>query len=184
MEKYNEELIQSVIKDFKDRDLKPEDITIYFDMDNVLCLFSVFGDEDIALKKMYHKGFYKELPCFPEAPAVIENLQRIGFKVKILSSCIDTPYCKPEKRLWVHYHLPTMKDEDIILITNGENKSNYIEDIEKSILVEDYFQNIVNFYNVGGLAIKKTYSGKNRPVPQIESLVDIFSVLHELGCLR
>ena len=54
MEKYNEELIQSVIKDFKGRDLKPEDITIYFDMDNVLCLFSVFGDEDIALKKEKH----------------------------------------------------------------------------------------------------------------------------------
>ena len=46
---------------------------------------------------MYYKGFYKELFCFPEAPAVIENLQRIGFKVKILSSCIDTPYCKAEK---------------------------------------------------------------------------------------
>lgn len=184
MEKYNEAQIKMVIDNFKSRNLSPNDITIYFDMDNVLCLFSIFGDEDIALKKMYHKNYFKELPCFPEAPAVIENLQRIGFKVKILSSCIDSPYCKPEKRLWLHYHLPTVKDEDIILISVGENKSNYIENVEKSILVEDYCQNIINFYDVGGVAIKKSYSGKKRPLPQIESLVDIFSILYNLDCLK
>lgn len=181
--KYNEELIRKNIESFKGMNYSPSDITIYFDMDNVLCLFSIFGDEDTAVKRMFHKGFYKELPCFPEAPAVIENLQRIGFKVKIISACIDTPYCRPEKELWLHYHLPTLKDEDIILVNKGENKADYIENIEKSILVDDYHQNIEDFYNAGGIAIKKTYSGKVRPIPQIESLVDIFSVLHELNCL-
>ena len=75
--KYNEELINSIIEKFREKNYSPTDITIYFDMDNVLCLFSVFGDEDTAVKRMFHKGFYKELPCFPEAPAVIENLQKM-----------------------------------------------------------------------------------------------------------
>ena len=66
----------------------------------------------------------------------------------------------------------------------GENKSNYIENIESSILVEDFYQNIQNFYAVGGVGIKKTYSGKARPIPQVESLVDIFSILYELNCIR
>ena len=181
--KYNEELINSIIEKFREKNYSPTDITIYFDMDNVLCLFSVFGDEDTAVKRMFHKGFYKELPCFPEAPAVIENLQKIGFKVKIISACIDTPYCRPEKELWLTYHLPTLKDEDIILVNKGENKADYIENVERAILVDDYHQNIVDFYNAGGIAIKKTYSGKERPIPQVESLVDIFSLLHYLNCL-
>ena len=181
--KYNEVLIREVTEKFRNKHYSPSDITIYFDMDNVLCLFSIFGDEDTAVKRMYHKGFYKELHCFAEAPAVIENLQKIGFKVKIISACIDTPYCRPEKELWLHYHLPTLKDEDIILVNKGENKADYIEDIEKSILVDDYHQNIVDFYNAGGVAIKKTYSGKYRPLPQVESLVDIFSILYSLNCL-
>ena len=49
---------------------------------------------------------------------------------------------------------------------------------------EDYYQNICNFYEIGGLGIKKTYSGKQRPIPQVESLVDLFSVLYSLNCVR
>ena len=181
--KYNENLVNEIIEKFKSKGYKPSDITIYFDMDNVLCLFSVFGDEDIAVKRMFHKGFYKELPCFPEAPAVIENLQRMGFKVKIISACIDSPYCRPEKELWLHYHLPTLTEVTIILVNKGENKADYITDIERAILIDDFYQNIVDFYAAGGVAIKKTYSGKIRPIPQVESLVDIFSILYSLNCL-
>ena len=182
--KYNEDLVKQIIEKFKAKNYKPEDITIYLDMDNVLCLFSVFGDEETAVKRMFHKGYYKELQCFPEAPAVIENLQRVGFTVKILSSCVDSPYCKPEKELWIHYHLPSIKDEDIILINVGENKADYIGNPETSILVDDYYKNIQNFYECGGIGIKKTYSGKQRPIPQVESLVDLFSVLYSLNCVR
>lgn len=182
--KYNEELVKEIIEKFKSKNYKPSDITLYFDMDNVMCLFSVFGDEDIAVKRMFHKGYFKELQCFPEVPAVIENLQRIGFRIKVLSSCIDSPYCKPEKKLWLNYHIPTLKDEDIILINVGENKADYIDNPESSILIDDYYKNIQNFYEQGGIGIKKTYSGKERPIPQVESLVDLFSVLFELNCMK
>lgn len=181
---YNVELINQRIADFQSKGYKPSEVTIYFDMDNTLCLFSPFGDVGGACRAMYQKGFYRELICFPEAPAVLENLVNIGFNIKILSSCIDSPYCRKEKMEWVKYHLPFMNEEDVILIAVGEDKSKYIENPECSILVDDYFCNIENMYDGGGIAIKKTYSGKQRPIPQVESLVDIFSVLLYLNCIR
>lgn len=177
---YNTERINEVIRDFKSKHLKPEDVTIIFDMDNTLCLYSRDGDDATALKLMWSKNFYKNLPCFQEAPATIELLQKMGFKVKILSSCIDSKYCKKEKKDWLHYHLPSIKDEDVILIDNGENKADYIKDITTCILVDDYYKNLMNWYDAGGVAIKKTYSGKERPIPQVSSLVEIVGILWDL----
>lgn len=181
--KYNRDLVEQRINEFKSKNYDHNEITIYFDMDNTLCLFSVYGQEDASMKAMYSKGFYRELPCFSEAPAVLENLQNLGYKVKILSSCIDSPYCIPEKKAWVKYHLPFIDDKDIILIPNGSNKAAVIENIESSILVDDYYHNIVGVYEAGGVGVKKTYSGKERPIPQVANLVDIFSVLDLLNCL-
>lgn len=180
---YNEDLIKKVIKDFMEKKLKPEEITIIFDMDNTLCLYSVNGDDETALKLMWNKNYYKNLRCFDEAPAVIEALQKMGFKIKILSACISSKYCKKEKLDWIHYHLPSIKDEDIILIDNGQNKSDYIEDISRSLLVDDYYKNIMDWYDAGGVAIKKTFSGKERPVPQVNSLVELFNILWDLNVI-
>lgn len=181
---YDREWIESIIKEFRDKGYKPYEVTIYFDLDNTLALFSPYGDVEGACKAMYSKGFFRELICFAEAPAVLENLIRIGFKVKILSTCIDSPYCRKEKLEWVKYHLPFIKEEDVILISKGESKSDYICNPKCSILVDDYYENIIDMYENGGIAIKKTYSGKERPIPQVESLVDIFSVLCRLNCVR
>lgn len=177
---YNEEQINNVIESFKSRHLKPEDVTIIFDMDNTLCLYSVNGDDETALKQMWNKNYYKNLPCFAEAPSVIEALQRMGFRIKILSACISSKYCRKEKMDWIHYHLSSIKDEDILLVENGENKSKYIEDIYTTILIDDYYKNIMNWYDAGGVAVKKTFSGKQRPVLQVNSLVEIFNILWDL----
>ena len=183
MREYNKELVDNRVNAFRQQNYKHEDITIYFDMDNTLCLFSPFGDVETSMKAAYSKGFYRELPCFTEAPAVLENLQNLGYKVKILSSGIDSEFCRPEKKAWVHYHLPFIADNDILLLPVGQDKSTMIEEPEKSILVDDYYHNIVDIYKHGGIGVKKTYSGKQRPIPQVGNLVDIFSVLHSLNCL-
>lgn len=181
---YDKDLIMQRVEEFRSKNYKPQDLTIYFDLDNTLALFSIYGTEDQVVKIMYSKGFYKELPIFTEAPYVLENLMRIGFRVKILSSCIDSPFCRPEKIEWVNYHLPFIKKRDIILIENGKTKADYIKDPTKSILVDDYFTNLMAMYEAGGIAIKKSYSGKDRPVLQISNLIDIFSVLYDLNCLN
>lgn len=181
--KYNVEHNQKIVEQFRKQHYQPEDITIFFDMDNTLCLFSVYGKDEESLMKMYNQGFYRNLQCFSEARFVLENLQRIGFHVKILSSCIETPFIRQEKLDWVHFHLPTMKDEDILLVPNGTPKSSYVEDITTSILIDDFGKNLQDFYDAGGIGIKKSYSQKERPVLQIHNLIDLFSILYELNCL-
>lgn len=183
MSKYNRELINANIERFISLNLKPYEVDIYFDMDNTLCLFSPFGDIETSCRVMNQEGFYRELLCFPEAPAVLYNLQTIGFNVKILSSCIDSKYCRPEKQAWVNYHLPFVEDKNIFLLPVGQSKSDLISNPTKSILVDDYHINICDIYNHGGVGVKKTFSGKVRPVPQVSNLIDIFSVLHSLNCL-
>lgn len=182
--KYNSEKNKKIVESFKDLHLKPEDVTIFFDMDNTLCLFCIYGKSQEALDKMYSQGFYRNLQCFSEAPYVIKTLQNIGFNVKILSSCIDTPFVKQEKYEWIKYHLPTVKDEDIILVPSGTPKSSYMGDITRSILVDDFGMNIQEVYDNGGIGIKKSYSGKKRNVLQISNLIEIFEILHQLNCLN
>lgn len=183
MPQYNDELIRKNIEKFKSKHYKPEELTICFDMDNTLCLFSPLGSREV-LNQMYTRGFFKERYCFPEALPVILNLQRMGFTVKILSACVESPFCKPEKLEWIHYHLPTIKDKDIIFCNTGDDKSKFIPNPEKTILVDDYHKNLQQFYEAGGIGVKKTYSGKPRTIPQVESLIDIFGILHDLNCFN
>lgn len=180
---YDELKIKQIIEDFKSRNLKPSEITIYFDIDNTLGIFSYYGNDALALKKSQMKGFFRNIQCFEEAPYVIETLQNMGFNIKIITSCINTPYCKAEKLEWIKYYFPTIKETDIILIDNGQNKANYIENPEKSIIVDDFYANLMNCIDNGILAIKKTFSGKKRPIPQVENLTEIFGILFNLGVL-
>jgi len=181
--KYKSKENQKIVELFKSKNLKPEEVTIFFDMDNTLCLFSVYGKEQESLIKMYSQGFYRNLQCFSEAPYVVETLQKIGFHIKILSACIETPFVKKEKYDWIKYHFPTIQDEDIILVPANTPKSTYITDIEHSILVDDFGVNIQDVYDAGGIGIKKSYSQKERDVLQIHNLIEIFAILHQLNCL-
>lgn len=182
MSYYDKEIIDNVLNKFvlnRMTDNKP--ITILFDADNTLFKFSTYGLSDLSLKEMYTKGFYKNLPVFSEAPTVIENLQRLGIKCGIASSVIDSPFCKSEKLQSFNYHFPMIKDEDIYLVETGVSKASLFEDVSDIILVDDFNGNIMDWYKAGGVAIKKSYSGKPRPVPQVMSLIDLFPLLHQLG---
>ena len=181
--KYDEKLVRVVIQKFRSKAYKHTEVTIYFDLDNTLCLFSPFGRVQQSIKAMYNKGFFLDLPCFPEAPYVLSNLKSMGYNTKILSTCINSPYCKQEKKAWVNHYLNFIPDKDILLIPEGAKKTQYITNPQSSILVDDYFSNIQDIYTVGGVGVKKTFSGKQRPVPQVENLVDIFQVLEYLNCL-
>lgn len=180
---YPLDLMIEMKEKFKEKHLKPSDITIYYDIDNTLALFSIHGKEEEALKNMHLKGFYESLPLLDDGVKVIPVLQSIGFKVKIISACIDSTYCKPEKMIWIKRNLPTMKEEDIILCMTGEDKTQFVEDINRSILIDDYGHNLLKWARKGGYAIKKSYSMKRRNIDVINNHVEIFSILHELGCL-
>lgn len=180
---YNKELIDSVISQFKERNTDTP-LTILFDADNTLFRFSTYREEHDALSRMYTKGFFKYLSIFEEAPVVIESLQRMGIRCGIISSAIDSPYCREEKLESFHYYFPTIPDELIYILDPGTDKCYLFEDVSSIILVEDFRDNIIKWYEAGGVAIKKAFSKKQRVVPSINSLVELFPMLVELGVLE
>lgn len=182
MSVYNVERVNEVIANFKNViSLDGKQITVLFDADNTLYRFSTYKQSHLAVTEMYTKGFFKGLPIFPEAVPVIENLQKLGIKCGIMSTLIDTPFCLAEKQESFKYYFPMIESDDIYLIPPNTRKSDYVTDIKHTILVDDYFKNINDWYEAGGIGIKKSYSGKKRPVPVVTSLIDLFSVLKDLN---
>lgn len=180
MQHYDKDLVMRVIHNFVTRD-DGKPVKLMFDADNTLYKFSTYTKEDIAVRDAYTKGFYKNLSVFPEAPIVVENLQRLGIPCGIITGSVNSPWCKPEKMESFHYYFPMIPDNDIFILDADVKKTSVVSDIEHTILIDDYYGNICEWYAAGGLAIKKSYSGKSRPVPVITSLIDLFSVLHELN---
>lgn len=157
--------------------------TIYFDMDNTLVLFSHYDNVEGALESMWTKNYFSTLPIFPEAPAVLRALVDMGYKVCIVTNTVDTPYCRDEKEQFIKFHLPMIADENVYILEPDERREEVLPDVEKSILVDDYGENIRNWYIKGGVGVKKTYSGKSRPIPTIQTIADIFPLLYKLNSL-
>lgn len=180
---YDEQFITKCIEEFQTRMQNSDKRIIYFDSDNTLYKFSTYGKAAESLNMYMSKGFYKNLPIFPEAPDVLENLRLIGFELYILTASAGSPWCEEEKRESIRYYFPMIKEENVIITPLNAKKTKFVEDIEHSILVDDYHVNINQWYKEGGLAIKKSYSGRKRVVPTVQSLIDIFSVLHRFKLL-
>lgn len=180
---YDPQLINEVIEKFKARS-SDKPLTILFDADNTLYRFSTYREEHDALSRMYTKGFFKMLSIFEEAPIVIEALQRAGIKCGIISTLVDSPYCEEEKRESFRYYFPMIPDDMVFLVPPGTSKTDLFDDISNMILVDDFRENIIDWYKAGGFAVKKAFSRKKRPVPSINSLVELFPLLIELNALE
>lgn len=181
---YNPIVIKQNLDDFMARKKAGEPTTILFDADNTLYRFSTYGQIHEALSRMYTRGFFKALPIFEEGPIVIETLQKMGVTCGIISTRIDSPYCVPEKLESFHYYFPMIPEEHIHIVEPGVLKASIVEDVYNTLLVDDYKGQIINWYNAGGVAVKKTYSGKIRPVPQVSSLIELFAICNDLGVFR
>lgn len=182
MSHYNDSLVLKNIEAFrKEMSVFEGDKYILFDADNTLYQFSTYGKINDSLRRCYTKGFFKNLPIFTEAPTVIENLQRLGLRCGIISAMVDSPFCNTEKRESFAYYFPMIEEKDIYLVPEGTDKTTVVPDVKHAILVDDFHGNINNWYEAGGVAIKKSYSGKPRVVPVITSLIDLFPVLHDLN---
>ena len=179
---YNKKQIKKIKKKF--RGLSPKDINIFWDMDNTLFIFSKNSDDKKSLKMQENEGFFRDLEAMDGGPEVVEELEKMGFNVFILSACCNDTTCPKEKYESIKINYPSIKDENIIFVMNGENKAEKIKslglDINRSILVDDYYANLMAWLELGGLAIKKTFSGKKRPIPQIKDFHEIYGILEEV----
>ena len=72
----------------------------------------------------------------------------------------------------------------ILLIGLHENKGDVIRKVcnpTHAIIVDDYHMNIIDAYNQGVIGVKKTYSGKKRPVYQISEFYELLFVFKKLN---
>jgi 5'(3')-deoxyribonucleotidase len=150
-------------------------LTLYFDMDGVLADFDKALQSDIS--RMYKKGFFENLEVIGTPNKVIELLQNLGYNVYILSTGIRNKYCEIEKRNWLKKHCPSIKEENIIICKTGDKKTDFIKtNIDNSVLIDDYKENLINWQSLGGIAIK--FGNKYKPHRSYLQIVnDIFHVV-------
>lgn len=150
-------------------------INLFLDMDNCLCHFSNGKRSDIdVLRKAVAPGFFINLAKMDEDINIYEILAIIGVNVWILSTCMPTPHCKEEKKVWLQNNMPWIPKNRMIFCNHGQSKSEVvmkklnIADLSFCILVDDYKGNLLAWMNNGGFAIKKGISYKPyRPYPTI-----------------
>ena len=185
--KYNRMLIIKTIMQFKKQKLNIKDVNIFFDIDNTLALFSQKGKDKEACAASEKEGFYETLPIFHCVEDILMYLTRLGSKVWILSAypLRDGEHsAKEEKNIWIEKHLPFIPKERRLLVPVETNKAEVIGsvcDLNTAIIIDDYGENIIQAYEMGVVGVKKTYSGKRRPCPQIQDFYDIFNVFKKLN---
>lgn len=123
---------------------------IFFDMDGVLARY-LFGEPYEAL---FRKRYFADLPpqtCFIEAVKILFSK---GYDVRILSAYLeDSKYALNEKKGWLREWLPTLPEEQWMLIPVGVPKGNYVTSPE-DILIDDYGPNCKSWKEAGGKFFK------------------------------
>lgn len=187
--KYDKKLIKKTVKKFKKRELNIRDINIFLDIDNTLALFSQKGGDAIACELAQEDGFFEDLPIFHCVEDTLMDLTRLGANIWILSAYPlrpnheDMHSARTEKDKWIERYIPFIPKERRLLVPVGTNKAEIIDSVcdrKTAIFIDDYGKNIIHAYEAGIVGIKKTYSGKKRPCPQVRDFYDIFKVLKKL----
>lgn len=134
-------------------------------MDGTLCRFH--DTEHRYIEAMWTQGFYRDLKPFEEflngLSVCMERNKDAEFF--ILSAMLDTepPFVEGEKREWLHTYLPQLKDEQMIFIPAGHDKSEYVGEIGADCcLIDDYNKNLNEWQNAGGTAVKFINDVNNR----------------------
>jgi 5'(3')-deoxyribonucleotidase len=126
-------------------------LVYYIDMDGVLADFNA-EPNGVARFSIEPKFFRTLRPIITNLMAVNILLLK-GYKVKILSASPNENADK-DKIEWLSKYLPKLKIKNIILCRNGEVKADYVKNIKKSVLFDDYGLNCREWRANGGVAHK------------------------------
>lgn len=125
--------------------------TIYCDMDGVLADFN--AEKNAVERFAVEKGFFMRLKPIRKNLIKIKRLIKQGFDVKIISASPNLS-ADIDKLAWVRKYLPELTIHDVIITRVGENKAEYVKDIENAILLDDYGKNCAEWRSSGGIAFK------------------------------
>lgn len=116
----------------------------YYDLDDTLADFQA---EPNALERFKHEvGFFYSL----KPTSLVERIKKLPTEIHILSTSPNEQADK-DKREWVRKHLPQVKDENIILVRDNNDKAKYAKG---NVLIDDHTPNLLNWISQGGYGIK------------------------------
>jgi len=128
-----------------------KNLEIYCDMDGVLANFE--KEPNAVNRYDKEKGFFAKLEPITKNLEGLKNLIAKGYQVKILSASPNNQADK-DKRKWLTNYLPELKKENVILCRTGQTKADFVRDIQKSLLIDDYSKNLIEWKQNGGQALK------------------------------
>lgn len=135
--------------------------TIYCDMDGVIADFD--AQKDAVQRFRVEKGFFFKLKPIEHNLAAIKKIIEMGYKVKIITASPHEQADKDKKR-WLKKYLGNI---EYIICRNGQNKSDFVQNIENGCLLDDYSVNINEWRAKGGMALQV-----GKELKSIQDLID------------
>ena len=104
---------------------------------------------DLIKTEAKKKGFFENLKIMNGAREILEAAKEIsGDLPNILTACVDSEHCEPEKIVWMKKHFKGLYDEFIC----EQQKEKYATG-KTDVLVDDRSFNIKDFVEAGGSGI-------------------------------
>lgn len=110
----------------------------YCDMDGVLADF--FGVDNAVERFENEEDFFYNLKPIIENVEFIRKLVESGESVRILSAS-PNKRSDNDKIKWLKKYMPFIKSRNIIIMRNGQNKSEFVKTKGLNILFDDYGKN-------------------------------------------
>lgn len=132
-----------------------DDVRVFADLDGTY--FDFYGDKE-CLTKMFQKGYFANLKVHLKMQETLKKIQSIIGKENcyVLSKLIDSEHCAPDKRIAIQAANLQIPEKNIIFVPYEDKKIDYIPGgVKKTdILIDDYNENLFEWIEAGGTAIK------------------------------
>ena len=100
-------------------------------------------------------NFWENLNFMPDGKRIWNFVKK--YKPKILSACgANAKHCKEGKIRWLQTHLGMNNLSGVHLVPRSHKKQFAKVDNKKTILIDDYDKNCIEFMSAGGIAIQAT----------------------------
>lgn len=124
---------------------------LYLDLDGTLAEWK----QSSTMEDLFKKGYFLNLKPNVELINAVKLLIKSGVECFVLSAYFaDSKYALKEKNLWVDKYLPEIDNSHRIFVVYGDAKTDYVDDILNSVLLDDFSKNLHDWNRSGGTCIK------------------------------
>ena len=134
-----------------------EDYNVVFDLDGTLTNFYSHKD---CLLKMYDGEFFLQLQPLRKGLDFLRQCINANGKACVwICSIAHNEKVIKAKKAWIKRYIPEVDKSNVVIMLSkfGNDKSRTMScffDLSKSILIDDYTPNLLNWRESGGIAIK------------------------------